>query len=202
MAQPWIHPLRITCPQPCLQGAVYNTKTKLGQKSGGVHQWPLECLLCLKDPDSKIGHQFLCSHKVLYLFGDRSPIKSQRSCNKHIITSKENLRITSHWTELPTGKLEPSTTTQPPHPSTQTVQHPTKSGYKIQETSQLYLWGTSMHIPFQYLNQIAHSSTTTSTFAIIFLSMHDHHSWLQVHYFFNIYFKYNVMLEWSWVIKS
>ena len=115
---------------------------------------------------------------------------------------KENLRITSHWTELPTGKLEPSTTTQPPHPSTQTVQHPTKSGYKIQETSQLYLWGTSMHIPFQYLNQIAHSSTTTSTFAIIFLSMHDHHSWLQVHYFFNIYFKYNVMLEWSWVIKS
>ena len=29
-----------------------------------------------KDPDGKIGHQFLCSHKVLYLFGDRSPIKS------------------------------------------------------------------------------------------------------------------------------
>ena len=50
-----------------------------------------------------------------------------------------------------------------------------------------------MHIPFQYLSQIPHSSTTTSSFAIIIFSMHDHHSWLRVYYFFNIYFKCNVM---------
>jgi len=79
-----------------------------------------------EDPDGKICNQFMHSHKVLYLFGDRSPIRCwlkakelrcvETGCGK----MKQNPATGANKTEMISGKLKQSTTaldSQPSFPS-------------------------------------------------------------------------------------
>jgi hypothetical protein len=80
-----------------------------------------------EDPDGKICSTLSRSHKVLYLFGDRSPIKSwlkSKELRRAEIRKKKKTNdipaTGANMTEIPSGKLEPSTTSPiaaPPFPS-------------------------------------------------------------------------------------
>jgi len=77
-----------------------------------------------EDPDGKIGHQFMRSDKVLYLFGDRSPIRCwlkakelRRADTLGRGKMKRDPATGANKTDIPSGKLKSSTTALDSQPS-------------------------------------------------------------------------------------